>query len=185
MVLGSSKGMRSYIRPPGQWHGVHRVERIGRTVVSKRTSFATAAGEGDGGAVGSGVGLAGSAATDVAGAAVDGRASRLRQPETMVAARATTAADDRSKRRLMARWNPDTNRAAASSGILRRRLCYDRTMKLSFAAALLALAPAVGLAASPPAPRAVLPFIEDDYPRALQQARAKHVPIFLEAWAPW
>jgi hypothetical protein len=33
--------------------------------------------------------------------------------------------------------------------------------------------------------RASLPFVEDDYPRALEQARARNVPIFLEAWAPW
>jgi len=33
--------------------------------------------------------------------------------------------------------------------------------------------------------RGSLPFIEDDYSRALAQARARNVPIFLEAWAPW
>jgi hypothetical protein len=33
--------------------------------------------------------------------------------------------------------------------------------------------------------RAFLPFIDDDYSRALAEARARHVPIFLEAWAPW
>jgi hypothetical protein len=32
---------------------------------------------------------------------------------------------------------------------------------------------------------ASLPFVEDDYARALEQARARNVPIFLEAWAPW
>jgi hypothetical protein len=31
----------------------------------------------------------------------------------------------------------------------------------------------------------VLPFIEDDYPRALTEARASKKPIFIEAWAPW
>ena len=38
-----------------------------------------------------------------------------------------------------------------------------------------------------PAPGAaeVLPFIADDYPRALAAARAEKKPIFLEAWAPW
>jgi len=30
-----------------------------------------------------------------------------------------------------------------------------------------------------------LPFIEDDYPRALAEARAAKRPIFVEAWAPW
>jgi hypothetical protein len=31
----------------------------------------------------------------------------------------------------------------------------------------------------------VVPFIENDYPRALAEARARHVPLFVEAWAPW
>lgn len=30
-----------------------------------------------------------------------------------------------------------------------------------------------------------LPFIEDDYERALAEARARDVPIFVESWAPW
>jgi hypothetical protein len=33
--------------------------------------------------------------------------------------------------------------------------------------------------------RAELPFIENDYTKALAQARAKNIPIFVEAWAPW
>jgi len=37
---------------------------------------------------------------------------------------------------------------------------------------------------TPPAP-AKLSFIEDDYPRALADARAKKKPIFVDAWAPW
>ncbi len=31
----------------------------------------------------------------------------------------------------------------------------------------------------------VVPFIEDDYTTAVAEARAKRVPIFVEAWAPW
>jgi hypothetical protein len=31
----------------------------------------------------------------------------------------------------------------------------------------------------------VLPFIADDYPKALALARAEKKPIFLETWAPW
>lgn len=31
----------------------------------------------------------------------------------------------------------------------------------------------------------VLPFIEDDYARALVDAKAKKLPIFVESWAPW
>ena len=33
--------------------------------------------------------------------------------------------------------------------------------------------------------RADLPFIENDYMKAIAQARAKNVPLFVEAWAPW
>lgn len=32
---------------------------------------------------------------------------------------------------------------------------------------------------------AAVPFIDDDYPKALAEARARNLPIFLEAWAPW
>ncbi len=32
---------------------------------------------------------------------------------------------------------------------------------------------------------APLPFIEDDWPRALAEARARDLPIFVDAWAPW
>jgi hypothetical protein len=30
-----------------------------------------------------------------------------------------------------------------------------------------------------------LPFVKDDYVKAVAQAKAKNVPIFVEAWAPW
>ena len=33
--------------------------------------------------------------------------------------------------------------------------------------------------------RPVLPFIQDDYARALAEARARKVPVFIDAWAPW
>ncbi len=33
--------------------------------------------------------------------------------------------------------------------------------------------------------KAELPFIESDYAKAVAQAKAKDVPIFVEAWAPW
>jgi uncharacterized protein YceK len=39
-----------------------------------------------------------------------------------------------------------------------------------------------------PAPESrphALPFVEDDYARALADARARSVPLFVEAWAPW
>lgn len=31
----------------------------------------------------------------------------------------------------------------------------------------------------------VLPFIHDDYSKAVASAKAKGVPLFVEAWAPW
>jgi hypothetical protein len=52
----------------------------------------------------------------------------------------------------------------------------------------LLLAPALVGAATKPRPaaeREVLHFIENDYPKALAEARARKVPIFIEAWAPW
>lgn len=41
------------------------------------------------------------------------------------------------------------------------------------------------LAASASSRAEVLPFITDDYPKALALARAEKKPIFLETWAPW
>jgi hypothetical protein len=35
------------------------------------------------------------------------------------------------------------------------------------------------------ATRTVLPFIADDYTRAVEEARARKVPLFIESWAPW
>jgi hypothetical protein len=43
----------------------------------------------------------------------------------------------------------------------------------------------LSLASAPSPPRDVLPFIADDYPKALAAARTQSVPIFVEAWAPW
>lgn len=43
-------------------------------------------------------------------------------------------------------------------------------------------------APAPPAPTSrpmVLPFIHDDYTRAVAEAKARRVPIFIESWAPW
>jgi hypothetical protein len=48
-----------------------------------------------------------------------------------------------------------------------------------------ALALSGGLAlVSAVAAREVLPWV-DDYSRAITEARAKNVPVFVEAWAPW
>jgi len=48
-------------------------------------------------------------------------------------------------------------------------------------AAWASLAPS-GAAVAPPR---VFRFIADDYGRALAEARARKVPLFIEAWAPW
>ncbi len=36
-----------------------------------------------------------------------------------------------------------------------------------------------------PAPRMVLPFIHDDWTRAMALAKQRKLPVFVEAWAPW
>ena len=41
------------------------------------------------------------------------------------------------------------------------------------------------LTASAARAKEVLPFIQNDYPKALADAKAKNLPIFVEAWAPW
>ncbi|MGH9442884.1 MAG: hypothetical protein ACRD16_11480 [Thermoanaerobaculia bacterium] len=43
-------------------------------------------------------------------------------------------------------------------------------------------APALGAA---PIRNETLPFLADNYPKALAEARSRKLPIFAEAWAPW
>jgi hypothetical protein len=57
---------------------------------------------------------------------------------------------------------------------------------------LAAAAPAPARAAAPVAKGAraapaakVLPFIANDYTRAVAEAKARRVPLFIESWAPW
>jgi tetratricopeptide (TPR) repeat protein len=50
---------------------------------------------------------------------------------------------------------------------------------------LVGSAAAFSAPASPAQSRPVLPFIEDDYARALAEAKARNVPLFVDAWAPW
>lgn len=50
--------------------------------------------------------------------------------------------------------------------------------------AVLFLAGGFGLVSASAAAREVLPWVED-FAKAASQARAKNVPIFVEAWAPW
>ncbi len=55
-------------------------------------------------------------------------------------------------------------------------------------AAPLALVLALAAADARPAVRSderPLPFRSDDYPQALAEARARSLPLFIEAWAPW
>jgi len=48
------------------------------------------------------------------------------------------------------------------------------------------LVPLLLLAAASPAPaKEVLPFIENDYAKAVAEAKAKNLPVFVDAWAPW
>jgi hypothetical protein len=48
-----------------------------------------------------------------------------------------------------------------------------------------ALAAAVALSAAAPASAATRTTIEDDYARALDEARRRGVPILVDVWAPW
>ena len=52
------------------------------------------------------------------------------------------------------------------------------TMRLRTALAML-------LFAAPMMAKEVVPFIDNDYAKAVARAKAKNVPIFVEAWAPW
>ena len=58
--------------------------------------------------------------------------------------------------------------------------CALRSSALAAAALAALLAAAPALAAEPR-----LPFVEGDYPKALLDARARHVPLVVDVWAPW
>ena len=60
-----------------------------------------------------------------------------------------------------------------------------RTLRTPRTAALAAFLLAILLPPAVSAAAAAVPFIDDDYPQALAQARARNLPLFLEAWAPW
>ena len=49
----------------------------------------------------------------------------------------------------------------------------------------LTLALALLVSAAAAHAKEVLPFIADDYTKAVSLAKTKNVPIFVEAWAPW
>ncbi len=54
---------------------------------------------------------------------------------------------------------------------------------------LIPAALALGLLAAPASAAdgldKALPFVVDDYAKALAEARAQKLPLFIEAWAPW
>jgi hypothetical protein len=52
------------------------------------------------------------------------------------------------------------------------------------AALVLGLLAAPAAAADVAGPDKALPFV-DDYAKALTEARAQKLPLFIEAWAPW
>jgi hypothetical protein len=62
-------------------------------------------------------------------------------------------------------------------------------MRSAMVALLISVPLVVGAAEGPrvpaTAPKEALPFIEDDYPRALAEARARKLPLFVDSWAPW
>jgi hypothetical protein len=70
----------------------------------------------------------------------------------------------------------------AGGGAVSRRATarYMTGMRPSAALLLAALAFAPGLSAAVPSAH-----VADDYARALVEAKARKVPIFVDAWAPW
>jgi len=59
-------------------------------------------------------------------------------------------------------------------------------LALALALAALGCGAKPGVApAEPQGKWAGLPFIENDFPRALAQARESNLPLFVEVWAPW
>ena len=47
------------------------------------------------------------------------------------------------------------------------------------------IVPLALVAAALPTYAANLPWIEDDYPKALAEAKQRKLPMFVEVWAPW
>jgi len=76
---------------------------------------------------------------------------------------------------------------------MRFSLASALTYVFAFSFAARAAAPATATVATKatkatvpaPEPKKAVPFIEDDYKRALAEAKARKRPLFIEAWAPW
>lgn len=60
-----------------------------------------------------------------------------------------------------------------------------RTRILPLLGFLAATSAAAGAGSAGEVAKPVLPWIQDDYARALEDARARKLPLFVEAWAPW
>jgi hypothetical protein len=63
-----------------------------------------------------------------------------------------------------------------------------RTLPVGLLLSLVACAsqPVMRPAAAPRTETAkALPFIEDDYDRAVAEAKRRKVPLFVDTWAPW
>src|SRR3954452_4861897 len=79
---------------------------------------------------------------------------------------------------------PSSSWIAGFFGILRVRMTvatatlYSDVMKRLLLASLL-------LVASAAQAKEVLPWIENDYTRAIARAKSADLPVFVEAWAPW
>jgi len=58
-------------------------------------------------------------------------------------------------------------------------------LSLAAHAAEAAKAPSKSAKPAAHAAKPAVPFLEDDYAKALAEARARQVPVFIEAWAPW
>ncbi len=75
-----------------------------------------------------------------------------------------------------------SDRPGESASMSRMRASSASAFLLASALAAILPGSRGGAAASP---RAVLPFIADDYTKAVAEARARKVPLFIESWAPW
>src|SRR5512147_2252507 len=75
--------------------------------------------------------------------------------------------------------DPPRTRGVASAGSSSRGHCM---IDIIPAALALGLAASSTLAAEV---EKTLPFVADNYPKALAEARAQRLALFIEAWAPW
>lgn len=64
---------------------------------------------------------------------------------------------------------------------------FRRTATIALGLVLAATAPGCGPkpGGAPVEKLTALPFIENDFPRALALAREAKLPLFVEVWAPW